>query len=380
MSIYDLIVVGASPAGLQTAIVAAENDLNVLIIEKRSDFSVDPGPADTSFYGFFKKMGFEPKEKYIMHHLDGMRITSALGTTIEINTPGFSIDREKFDKHYLNKSIDCGATAQLGKRVKKIDINNKVSIGMEDGETYNSKLVVISSGTRDKLIEKIGLNTMRYPKDLAKSIQLEMKNVDIPESHFHYYIGKKISPGWKATISPKGDGKASIGSFVRNTDPQKYIDRFLDREMFKDAEIIRKQKGEDQIITIPSQLVGERVMVAGGAGGQAGIPFAMAAGRLAGNVAVRALNQNNLRKESLMEYQDRWRKKYLKYYRLARFSLKTIEKMNDQEIEEVMKALKPINLTKHLQNNRWLTTTGLSIGTKALINNPYLLKHTKKLI
>ncbi|WGI17414.1 NAD(P)/FAD-dependent oxidoreductase [Methanonatronarchaeum sp. AMET-Sl] len=380
MSLYDLIVVGASPAGLQAANIVAERGFDVLVIEKRSDFSIDPGPADTSFDGFFRQMGFEPVSDYITHRLEGMRITSPLNTTLEINTPGFSIDREKFDRYYLDKALGVGASVELGRRVNRIDIDEKVSVITEDGKKFRSRAIVIGSGTRDKLINQVGLNTMRYPNDLAKSIQVEMEGVEVPETHFHYYLGKKVSPGWKATISPKGDGRASIGCFVRDADPEKYLDRFLERSMFDGAEIIRIQRGEDQIITIPSQLVNDRVMVVGGAAGQAGIAFAMAAGRLSGKVAVRALKQKNLRKENLMEYQDRWRKKYLKYYRAGRFSLKTIEKMSDEELDEVMKALEPINLTKHLTKNKHLTTTALKIGIRALINKPSLIKHTKKLL
>lgn len=378
MSQHDLIVIGASPAGLQTASVVAENGFNVKILEKRKNFTENPRPADTSFYGLFRHMGFEPSEKYIEHKLKGMKITSPKNTTIEINTPGFAIDREKFDQHYLDKAIDKGSEVEMDIQARDIKVDDRVHIKTEKQE-FKSKCVVIASGTTDSLVRSLDLKTMRYPEDLASSVQVELKNLNIPESHFHYYLGKEVSPGWKATVSPKGDGRASIGSFVRNADPHKYLNRFLDREMFSEAEIIRKQEGEDQIITIPSQLVSDRIMVVGGAAGQAGIPFAMAAGKLSGEVAVRALEQNNLRKESLMEYQDRWRKKYLKYYRLARFSLKTIEKMTDEELDEVMKSIKHINLTRELENQRWPALTGLKIGLKAITKNPRLIGLTKKI-
>ena len=40
---YDLIMVGAGPAGLMAAKTAAENNLTVALVDKRRNFPVDQG-------------------------------------------------------------------------------------------------------------------------------------------------------------------------------------------------------------------------------------------------------------------------------------------------------------------------------------------------
>lgn len=377
---YDVIVIGASPAGLMSAWKAAEGRAEVLLLEKRKSFNSASSPADTSFEGFFKMIGLEPKEEYIIHKVKGMNIISPLGTTITIETPGFSIDRRRFDAYYAEMARDAGAEIKMNSEV--LSFNEGEVVVKEGGskKRYNGEIFVCASGINSELIKATRLKTMKYPEDLAYAIQAEMEGVKVDENYFHYFLGREVAPGWKATISPKGDGKASVGAFVRGAKPKKYFDRFLQRGMFDEAKILSMSDGADQIITIPNEIVGDGLMVAGGAAGQAGIPYGMAAGMLCGDVAAEAVREGDSSKKFLSRYEEQWKKRFLNHYRAGRFGLKTIEKMSDEELDEAMRALEGVKISQHLSKHDNIILNSLSMGLLLLRKNPKLMRFAKYLL
>lgn len=374
---YDVIVIGASPAGLMAATKAARDEAEVLLLEERKSFNSDRSPADTSFENFFKMIGLEPKEEYVIHRVKGMNIISPFGTAITIDAPGFSIDRGKFDAHYAEMARDAGAEIKMDS--KAISFNDG-GVVVEEGGTkkeYNAEIVICASGNSE-IVKKTGLKTMRHPQDLAYAIQAEIEGADVDENYFHYFLGKEVAPGWKATISPKGDGKASVGVFVRGDEPKKYFDGFLQRDMFDGAKVLSTSDGADQIITMPNEIVGDGLMVAGGAAGQAGIAYGMAAGMFCGEVAAEAILKRDISKKSLSKYDARWKKRFLNHYKAGRFGLKTIEKMSDAELDEAMRALEGVNISRELSKHNVILNS-INMGFLLLWNNPKLMRFVKYL-
>ncbi|ATZ61260.2 MAG: NAD(P)/FAD-dependent oxidoreductase [Methanosarcinales archaeon Met12] len=371
---YDVIVMGASPAGLMAAWRAARDGAEVLLLEGRESFNSDQSPADTSFDGFFKMIGLEPKKEYIIHRVKGMNIVSPFGTVITIDAPGFSMDRKKFDAHYAEMARDAGAEIKMDSRA--ISFNGGEVVVKEEGikKEYERDIVICASGNSE-IVKKAGLKTMRHPKDLAYAIQAEIEEVDVDENYFHYFLGKDVAPGWKATISPKGDGKASVGAFVRGAGPKKYFDIFMQRDMFDRSKVLSISHGADQIITMPNEIVGDGLMVVGGAAGQAGIPYGMAAGMLCGEVAAEAVKIGDPSKRFLSKYEKEWKKRFLNHYKAGRFGLKTIEKMSDAELDETMKALKGVNISQVLSKHNTM-----SMGLLLLWKNPKLIRFAKYLL
>ena len=376
---YDIIVVGASPAGLMAAWKAAEKGANVLLIEKRGSFNSAPSPADTSFKGFFKMIGLEPKEEYIIHKVKGTNMISPLGTTITIETPGFSIDRKKFDAYYAEMARDAGAEIKMSSKAIALNGEGVLVREKRGKKRYNGEIFVLAPGNSE-IVKATELKTMKYPEDLAYAMQAEMEGVKVDEDYFHYFLGKEVAPGWKATISPKGNGKASAGVFVRGARPKKYFDKFLQRDMFDGAKILSVSEGADQIITMSNEIVGDGVMVAGGAAGQAGIAYGMAAGMLCGEVAAEAIKAGDHSKRFLSKYEKQWKKRFLNHYRAGRFGLKAIEKMSDAELDEAMRALEGVDISQELSKHDNVILDSLSIGLLLLRKNPKLIRFAKYLL
>ncbi|OKY78073.1 MAG: Geranylgeranyl reductase flavoprotein [Candidatus Methanohalarchaeum thermophilum] len=376
---YDVLIVGASPSGLKASIEVSREGLNVGLVEKRSfDGGGEGRPSpDTSFYGFFDHLGLDVDEEYVAHKLEGMKLISPAGNEIKVNTRGFSFFREDFDRYYLNKAEEHDVDLLLGKNVVSVSRNE---VRTEDGSRYEGDLVIFACGSRSDILEELNISTMKYPSDLAEAVQAEVSGLSFDSNYFHYFLGKKYAPGWKATISPKGEDFGSVGVFVRNVDPDKYFDKFFEEVIGEEVKVKEVSTGEDQIITIPNKLVDDGIMVVGGAAGQAGIPFSMKAAEICSKVGSRAVKESKTSRSDLIEYERRWKKGYNKYYKFARFFLRKMEDIEDDGLDDIISSLGGINFAGEIRKHNNLYLNALGVMLELITKKPTNVRLIKYLI
>lgn len=337
----DIIVIGASPAGLMAARNACEKGAAVLMLEKKEEIGHPPHPANSFFKGMLDKCGEKVDPSYVLHYLKGMKIISPSGRAVEVETTGYAIDKTAFDRFYAKKIMKTGVDIRTGVKVQNIQKEgDKFTVNTSAG-VFTSKLVIISDGINSKMASLVGLKTMKHPEDIAWGIELDIKSPGLgkPEM-FEYYVGNH-APGWKTTYSPRGGDNAAIGAYVRRcgTDATPYLNAWV--ENFKklkgldELEVVRKLSGGDPIVTIPGDYITDGIMVVGGAAGQSGIGYAMRAGQICGDVAADAISKGDVSKSALLAYRKNWEKEFLAEHYLGRIGLETLRKMTDREIDEM---------------------------------------------
>jgi len=340
-STVDIIVIGASPAGLMAARNASEKGASVLLLERKEEIGNPPHPANSFFKGMLDKCGEKADPSYVLHYLKGMKIISPSGRIVEIETPGYAIDKTKFDKFYAEKASTAGVELRTGADVYKIEKEGENFTVYTSAGIFRAKLVVISDGINSKIASFLGLKTMKYPEDIAWGIELEVKapNLGKPDM-FEYYVGNH-APGWKTTYSPRGGDNAAIGVYVRRCgrDVGPYINAWVENfkkiKGLKKIEVVRELSGGDPIVTIPNEYIADGIMVVGGAAGQSGIGYAMRAGQICGDVAAISLKKGDVSKKALSEYQRIWEKEFRTEHYIGRMGLETLRKMTDKEIDEM---------------------------------------------
>ncbi len=389
---YDIIVVGAGPAGLMAAWKASKAGSSVLLLDKKERIGAGPHPADTTFEGMFKITGLSLQKEYVIHRLRGMHIVSPSGFRIVINSPGFAIDRAVFDGYYAGIAQDSGTEIKTGSRaidLKLGDETHEVTARENNGKrSYKAKIVIGADGIESSIAHWAGLKSMRHPEEVASAVQAEMIGVETeyPE-YFQYHIGRSVAPGWKATISPKGDSKASVAAFVRNTPrpAMEYFNQFVYKNrlvshFFEKAKILDILEGGDPIATMPGDLVKKGIMIVGGAGGQAGLPYGMLAGIICGDVAAKAIEADDVSKKRLDRYVSMWRKELFSEYKTGYRALKVMEKIPDEDVDKMVKALQDVDVTGELSRRSTTFMKGLGIASLALRRDPKLLRFVKYLV
>lgn len=338
----DIIVIGASPAGLMAARNACEKGSSVLLLEKKEEIGNPPHPANSFFKGMLDKCGEVADPSYVVHYLKGMQIISPSGRIVEVETPGYAIDKTKFDRFYAEKIMKTGVDLRKGIEVHDIIRDGeRFSVNTSDG-VFRSKLVIISDGINSKMASILGLNTMKHPEDIAWGIELEVRAPDLGKPKmFEYYIGNH-APGWKTTYSPRRGDNAAIGAYVRRCgkDATPYLNAWVEKfkklKGLEELEILRTLSGGDPIVTLPKEYITDGIMVVGGAAGQSGIGYAMRAGQICGDVAADAIGKGDVSKNALSEYRKTWEKEFRAEHYLGRIGLETLRKMTDREIDEMV--------------------------------------------
>ena len=171
----DIIVIGASPAGLMAARNACEKGSSVLLLEKKEEIGHPPHPANSFFKGMLDKCGEKADPSYVVHYLKGMQIISPSGRTVEVETPGYAIDKTEFDRFYAKKIMKTGVDLRKGVEVQNIHREGEKFTVNTSAGVFTSRLVIISDGINSKMASLLGLKTMKHPEDIAWGIELEVR-------------------------------------------------------------------------------------------------------------------------------------------------------------------------------------------------------------
>ncbi|HPS92712.1 MAG TPA: NAD(P)/FAD-dependent oxidoreductase [Methanothrix sp.] len=349
----DVLVVGASPAGLMAAISAAKGGAETILVDR--DLAGIDHTANTLFEGMAAASGIKVEDCYMRKELEGMRILSPSGHGASIPAKGYFIDRKKFDEHYLNLAQKRGVallTAAAGKSrleggCRTVSLNEN---GERNVDEIKARVMVDASGIASCLAKQAGLVTMLHPEDIAWAMEADIEHPDLGEEmFFQYWIGS-MAPGWKATFSPAGEDRATLGIFVRGhgQSVQPFFRNFLKlfkaykSTQYRDIEkmkILSVRRGGDPICVLPGEVVADSLMVTGGAAGQSGLAYGMRAGAICGSVAAEAVLAGDVSRRGLAGYEQHWKREFYWQYRMGRASLQTLSMMKDAEIDRLVHGL-----------------------------------------
>ena len=158
---YDIIIVGAGPAGFTAAIYARRADKKVLILE-RGTFGgqITYSPKIENYPGFNQISGNELAEKLVEQAISlGAEIEMTEVTGVVDNNGVFSVSCE--DGDYIAKSVIIATGSkhrQLGLDREEEFIGNGISFcAVCDGAFYAGKTVAVIGGGNSALVEAVML-------------------------------------------------------------------------------------------------------------------------------------------------------------------------------------------------------------------------------
>lgn len=343
----DVLVVGASPAGLMAAISAAKGGAGVILADR--DLAGLDHAANTIFEGMAATSGVKVEDCYLKKELEGMRILSASGQGVAIPAKGYFIDRKRFDERYQRLAQSSGVCL-LAAAARKSRLQGSRRTVFLDGDEIDARVVVDASGVSSALARDAGLQPMLHPEDIAWAMEADVEHPGLGEEmFFQYWIGS-MAPGWKATFSPAGGDRATLGVFVRGhgQDVQPFFRNFLKRfkaykaAQYRDIEhlkILSVRHGGDPICVLPGEIAADSLMVTGGAAAQSGLAYSMRSGAICGTAAAEAIAAGDVSRAGLFRYEKLWRREFYWQYRMGRASLQTLAMMKDGEINRLVAGL-----------------------------------------
>jgi digeranylgeranylglycerophospholipid reductase len=324
---YDIIVVGAGPGGSMTAKYAAELGLDVLLIEKRQEIG-EPVRCAEGLSKLGLKRHIEPDPHWICADLTGSRLFSPDMTMVEMSEEmsggevGYVLERKVFDRALADASAMAGAEVMVKTRATDLIIEDYTVCGakiMHFGEKYDvrSKIVIGADGMESKVGRWAGINTAVKPSDVETCAQYLITNAGIDPGFCYFYLGRNIAPAGYIWVFPKGNGTANLGIGILGSCSGKkrainYLNEFKENH-FPESRIIERIYGGVPVSGQIERTIANGLMLVGDAARQSdpitggGIINAMDAGKIAAEVAAKAIKKGDCSIGALQEYEDLWR-------------------------------------------------------------------------
>ncbi|UCD19744.1 MAG: NAD(P)/FAD-dependent oxidoreductase [candidate division WOR-3 bacterium] len=336
---YDVIVIGAGPAGSAAAAAASEKGLSVLLIEEHSQIGTPLACAEGLSRSTIKGW-LEIEPEWIAQSLSGAIIRDPRGNefTIEYPNVGWVLNRKVFDPALADLAAQRGAVVKKSTKAVGIEGNEIITFEASTNmkQRFKFKYVIGADGITSKVGRWMGIDTKLHLGDIEVCAQYRLGNVDKEPRYAHLILDSKIAPGGYAWIFPKSNSSANVGlglspSRTKNK-PKHLLDRWVERE-FRHARVEERIYGGVPA-RVPERFSGKNFCLVGDAArftdplSGAGIANAIKSGIIAGRNAASIVKgrknslQNEMKKEIIDEI--KW------HYRVRNI----YKKLTDRDFEE----------------------------------------------
>jgi digeranylgeranylglycerophospholipid reductase len=308
---FDVVVVGAGPAGSLAGRAAAEGGARTLVVDHRPELGhpVQCGefvPAPTELADLFRcpdliARAFEIPPATVLRETRWMGCVSPYGHRFRFPLAGATVSRRAFDKALAFRAEGAGAELRFPLGVTGVD---GTTVRFAGGGSVEAKVVIGADGPLSTVGRSVGLQP---PRTLFRMITA---TVEAPlGDEIDLYFGRD-APGGYAWAFPRAND-VNVGLGVAELPPGRSLTSLLDRFL------VRHRLGPAREPTRwwvpigppPESLVRGRALLCGDAanlvmatnGG--GIPTAMLSGWLAGESAARHVRDG----APLAAYDGAWR-------------------------------------------------------------------------
>lgn len=354
MTDYDIVVVGAGPAGSMAAKVAAEKGLDVLLLEKRPEIGTPVRCAEGVGKRHFEKL-VKIDKKWIAADIMGAKIYSPDETEVTLKEGtdgkevGYVLERKIFDRYLVKLAANAGSdvmvkTTAIGLKRNKSRTVEVIMQNLDETNSIDTKIVIGADGVESRVGKWAGIDTTLKLNELESCVQYQLTNVNIDKNYCYFWLGNTSAPGGYIWYFPKGKNTANVGIGVlpskAKRNPKYYLDNFINNK-FPEGEIIEFVAGGEPVRSPLDTAVADNVMLVGDAarhvnpitGG--GIVNALTGGSFAAEVAVDSVEKGEYHTKNLKIYDNLWKNDFGK--KLARYTKlqhKLIE-MDDETLNTI---------------------------------------------
>ncbi|MFH0830404.1 MAG: NAD(P)/FAD-dependent oxidoreductase [Candidatus Aenigmatarchaeota archaeon] len=398
---FDVIIVGAGPAGSCAARKMAEAGLSVMVYDRRAELGT-PVRCGEGINGNAEEVIGNIPHRAICARIIGGRIYAPNGRMLEADVTktgqkgGYVLDRKVFDKWLAREAARAGAFIQANTLVTDLLIENGRIAGVRGkrwGDPFEAKakVVVCATGAESRLGAQSGLKTHCSMQLVDTCIQYEMSDIDIEgqsdwEKFLHIWVGNKLAPRGYYWVFPKGDRSANVGiGIVPSNEREKsalyYHEKFLDSHPgLRNGRILEVKGGVVPVGGLMQDMVVDNFVLCGEAahhvnaihGG--GIKEAIFSGRIAADVIIDCMQRNDLSKSALSMFNLRWWEERGRRLRSVEKVREVFEKMTDDDFNMLADAITAEDVFDLARGEK------LSVLAKALMKKPGLLGLARHLL
>jgi len=352
-NLYDLVVVGAGPAGLAAAKVAAENGLSVALLERKSTpheilrmcgmmvvslsgtymgervyHNEEAGLFCFPHNGFSVKYDGPTKNFYSWHIYSPGEERIVFGdyeSNVKKGSEGRAsavYDKGCFLRGLLEECTRLGVDVFAGENV--IDVRKEgenVEVYTSSGKCFSTVFAVAADGRQSRVARVMGMNKNRGFYGSVTSVGYEMTNLNLPQPYaLQQPLVKSGNPPMLGFVIPRAwdhNGEdvwlVMTTNVDMNADHEDVFDELTQRSRFapwfKNAKKVRRCGCSGNMYAPLFHPFKDNVLFAGDAGWcqEAEMTGAVMSGWNAGSAVVMALREGMHNEEGIQPYLDWWR-------------------------------------------------------------------------
>jgi len=349
---YDVVVVGAGPAGSMAAWAAAREGCDVLILERRAEIGVPKQCAEGISARALREAEVPADGPWIAQEI--RRGVLALPTPDGIETfevggiRGFVLERKLFDRWLAIRAVEEGAELRLLVEARGVIREEGRVVGVETTSgSVRAEVVIAADGIESRVGRSAGLVPPLEPEDLCTCAQYEVVGSVEIEDAFTIFFDPDRIPGGYAWVFPKGSDRANVGVGCRGKSARELLNELLRGPL---SEFVSGGPVELNVGGVPvcgplERTYDDGILVVGDAARQVnpatggGLNAALICGRIAGEVAAEAASEEDPSAERLKEYQERWERELGDTFEAG---LELAEIVSEVSAEDVVEFLKDV--------------------------------------
>jgi geranylgeranyl reductase family protein len=300
---FDVIVVGAGPAGSAAAAECARAGLSTLCVEEHGTIGYPVQCAGLLSNAAFAECRVSIKP--ILNRVSGARVISAHGSELLIDAKmqkALVVDRGLLDREMAEAAAAAGAEFRLKTAVYRVSGTMVFTRGVYGQEQLTGKILIAADGPRSTIAR---LSGMQRAKVFLAGIQADMSHECDPRFVEIYPDASPDFFGWSIPTSP---ARVRIGLCTGSQVPERFA-AFVKKFGSSSTHLVTG--------TLPLGLMpktfGNRILYVGDAAGIAkptsggGVYTAIRSARHAAEVAVLCCEHDTFDDFSLADYERRWK-------------------------------------------------------------------------
>jgi digeranylgeranylglycerophospholipid reductase len=342
---YDVVVVGAGPAGSTAARECAKRGLSTLCIEEHGTIGYPVQCAGLLSIAAWQECAVSRRS--ILHEVRGARFVTSRGEayTLDAGEPkACVVDRGILDREMAAAALASGAELRLKTSVREITNNGVITTGVRGKEKIETRMIIAADGVRSGIARMQGFP--RSPvvlSGLQADIRWEMEP-DYVEVHPH------AAPDFFGWVIPLGRKRARVGLCSEGGVGDRF-ERFLSR--FPDTRI-HHVSGAIPLGVMPCTY-GKKTLFVGDAAGMVkptsggGVYTGVRSALHAAETAVMCCECDRFDDSALSSYEQRWKRDFGRELLLGFRLFQLRRSLSAEEVDQLLMVLKDPSLLETIR-------------------------------
>ncbi|MBI3318387.1 MAG: NAD(P)/FAD-dependent oxidoreductase [Candidatus Omnitrophica bacterium] len=340
--LYDVVVIGAGPAGNICGYLTAKAGLSTLILEEHERAGLFANCTGIIGVEAFRRLNLPPEP--IVSSLQAITFYAPNGRSFRYD-PGAPlahvVSRLTFDQALVDLAQSEGAEFRFGVHARVITVEAdgvELREKEEEAEPIRARLAVIAAGFGSNLPLQVGL---QGPKSIVYGAQAEVEMEGLRDVEI--YLGRKLAPEAFAWVVPLSPGTARVGLIASRQAPN-HFKELIDHPPI--ARRLRTPRPKMLLSPVPMEpmerSVTDRVLVVGEAAGQVktttqgGIYYGMLCASLAAETIEEAVKGNDFSARRLLRYEQAWKRAIGEELKMGLSLRKFFGKLSDAQIDALV--------------------------------------------